>query len=80
MNLFDIPSTILDKLNTVMANFFWGYSKDKKQAHWLKWNKITKLKEEVGLGIWELKDNMHATRIKLAWRITQQPSIWTDLL
>lgn len=38
----------IDKLN---RNFIWGSSENKKKIHFIGCNKITKAKEEGGLGI-----------------------------
>jgi hypothetical protein len=48
--------------------------------HWIKWGRIYKPKEEVGLGIKNFTENMLAIKLKLAWRVENHQNIWTELV
>ncbi|XP_039003298.1 uncharacterized protein LOC120130004 [Hibiscus syriacus] len=55
MSLFKLPVVVRKKLKSIMANFLWGSSAEKKRFHWVNWNTICKNKELGELGISDLK-------------------------
>lgn len=68
----------IDKLN---RNFIWGSSENKKKIHLIGCNKITKAKEEGGLGIQAAKPKNTAILAKLNWRFhSEKSSLWVRVL
>ena len=50
MNYFRIPKSWCDEVNSLIAQYWWGQTSDKRKMHWLKWDKLCTAKEEGGLG------------------------------
>ena len=46
-----LPNKVLDGIDKVNRNFLWGSVDNKRKMHWVGWNKITRPKEEGGLGL-----------------------------
>ncbi|KAJ8442140.1 hypothetical protein Cgig2_011330 [Carnegiea gigantea] len=61
-----IPTSILNKLNTLIMNFFWQNSQEKPSIHWTK-------QETCGLGIQNLTKWNQELLMKQAWRIHTNP-------
>lgn len=52
-----------------------------KKMHWVAWAKVTKLKEEGGLGIQSARGRNLALLTKLNWRFqTEGESVWAKVL
>ncbi|XP_058080640.1 uncharacterized protein LOC131228795 [Magnolia sinica] len=62
-----VPVYVIHKLESLFANFIWGWAEGKKKLHWRSWAEICVPKEEGGLGIRRLHDVMTAFRTKMAW-------------
>ncbi|XP_075673848.1 uncharacterized protein LOC142643189 [Castanea sativa] len=45
------PGRILEGIDRVNHNFLWGTSDSVKKIHWVGWQKVTKPKDEGGLGL-----------------------------
>ena len=46
-----LPSKVLDGIDRVNRNFLWGSIKNKGKMHWVGWKKVTRPKDEGGLGL-----------------------------
>lgn len=46
-----LPNKVLDGIYRVNRNFLWGSVENKRTMHWVGWNKVTRPKEEGGLGL-----------------------------
>lgn len=68
MQCVALPSKILQGIDRLSRNFLWGSSESKKKLHLIGWNKITKPKEEGGLGIQAAKPKNTTLLAKLNWR------------
>ena len=76
-----LPSRILDGLDRVNQNFLWGSSEATKKIHWVGWDKVTKSKEERGLGLQSAKGKNIAILFKLNWRFhTKKEAPWVRVL
>ena len=42
---------VLDGIDQVNRNFLWSTTKNQRRMHWVGWQKVTRTKEEGGLGI-----------------------------
>ena len=62
-------------------NFLWGSIESIKKIHWVGWEKVTKLKEEGGLGLQIAKGRNVAFLSKLNWRFhTEGEAPWVNFL
>ena len=51
MQINMLPNKVLDGIYRVNRNFLWGSVENKRKMHWVGWNKVTRPKEEGGLGL-----------------------------
>ena len=76
-----LPSRILDGIDRVNCNFLWGSSDSLKKIHWIGWQKVTKSKEERGLGLQAAKGRNLALLVKLNWRFHTEGDVpWVQVL
>ncbi|KAE8659133.1 Mannose-P-dolichol utilization defect 1 protein [Hibiscus syriacus] len=75
LSIFRIPSSVLNKLNSIMASFLWGGASDKKNIHWIKWDLVCKPKKLGGLGIPNLLLN-RALLGKWVWKFAAEKNSW----
>ena len=76
-----LPKKLLDNLDRVNRNFLWGSTDDAKKVHWVGWHKVTKSKEEGGLGIQSSKGRNQALLAKLNWRFQlEKDALWVKVL
>ena len=68
MQCSQLPGRILNGLDRVNRNFLWRSSDTVKRIHWVGWDKVTKPKEEGGLGLQSAKGRNVAILAKLNWR------------
>ena len=68
MQCAHLPSKILEGLDKVNRNFLWGSINTIRRIHWVGWDKVTKPKEEGGLGLQSAKGRNVALHSKLNWR------------
>ena len=60
---------ILEGIDWVNRNFLWGSSEVAKKIHWVGWQKVTKPKDEGGLGLQTMKGRNISLLAKLNWRL-----------
>ena len=76
-----LPRNILEGIDRVNHNFLWGTSDSAKKIHWLGWQKVTKLKDEGGLGLQIAKGRNVSLLAKLNWRLsTEKEALWGKVL
>lgn len=51
MMMNSIPKSCIDELHKVQKIFIWGDSDDNRKYHAMKWDTVTKMKKEGGLGL-----------------------------
>ena len=72
---------ILSGIDKVNRNFLWGSLDAGWKIHWVGWQKVTKPKEEGGLGFQTAKGRNTALLAKLNWRFhSDQDALWTRVL
>ena len=71
-----LPNKISEGIDRVNRNFLWGSTDSVKKMHWVGWGKITRPKNEGGLGIQAAKGRNLALLFKLNWRFhTEKESL-----
>ncbi|KAL0013397.1 hypothetical protein SO802_000466 [Lithocarpus litseifolius] len=76
-----LPNKVLEGIDRVNRNFLWGSVENKRKMHWVGWNKVTKLKEEGGLGLQTAKGRNTTLLTKLNWRFhTEDKAPWAKVL
>ncbi|KAK6153170.1 hypothetical protein DH2020_012809 [Rehmannia glutinosa] len=74
MSCFRLPDGIIDKIQSMTANYYWSRSANGKKMHWVFWKKIASDKALGGLGYRHLRAFNLALLVKQAWKIIMQPS------
>ena len=68
-------------MDRVNRNFLWGSTNTVKKIHWVGWEKVTKPKEEGGLGLQTAKGRNVDLLSKLNWRFhTEGEAPWAKVL
>lgn len=81
MQCTQLPRRILEEIDRVNRNFLWGFLDSIRKMHWIGWKKVTKPKEEGGLGLQTAKGQNIALLAKLDWRLTtQKEALWAKVL
>lgn len=65
---------VIDELNSLIANFWWGSSSNGKKLHRLSWRKLCASKFEGGIGFKSIGEFNQAMVEKQVWRIIQNPN------
>ena len=50
MSIFKIPKAVGDSINSTLAKYYRGQTKDEKKIHWINWKKLCTQKEKGGMG------------------------------
>ncbi|CAN1152609.1 Uncharacterized mitochondrial protein AtMg00310 [Linum perenne] len=75
MGTYMIPITTLDRINSLMANFWWGQTEEKKKIHWIEWKKLCTPKDKGGLGFKDFSKFNQALLAKQGLRIINNPEL-----
>ena len=72
---------VLEGTDRVNKNFMWGSTEDKGKMHWVGWKKVTRSKEEGGLGVQSAKGRNTVLLAKLNWRFhSEDKAPWAKVL
>ena len=76
-----LPKKLLDDIDRVNHNFLWGSLDSSKRTHWVGWHKVTKAKDQGGLGIQSARGRNQALLAKLNWRFRmEKDALWAKVL
>lgn len=56
MGIFKIPKALCDTINSTLAKYWWGQTKNEKKIHWINWKKLCDPKERGGMGFKDIHD------------------------
>ncbi|GJZ38019.1 RNA-directed DNA polymerase, eukaryota, reverse transcriptase zinc-binding domain protein [Tanacetum coccineum] len=81
LSIFRAPESVLQDLERIRANFFWGGNKDKNKMAWVKWPIILNSFDKGGLNIGSLKAFNLALLQKWRWRLLSSPNaLWVQVI
>ena len=71
MSMFKISKKICDDINSMLAKYWWGQTRNEKKIHSIKWEKLCKSKEKEGMGFIDIHAFNLVVLAKQAWRLNQ---------
>ncbi|GJV68126.1 RNA-directed DNA polymerase, eukaryota, reverse transcriptase zinc-binding domain protein [Tanacetum coccineum] len=75
------PESVLNDLERIRSNFFWGGNQDGKKMAWVKWSIILNSYDNRGLNIGSLKAFNLALLQKWRWRLFTSPNdLWVKVV
>ena len=74
MQCFTILISILNEVERMYKNFFWGQKENEKKLAWISWHKLYESKQNGGLGMRNLPAFNRAILAKQAGRIIKFPN------
>ena len=72
MGIFKISKALCDTINSTLAKYWWGQTKNEKKIHWINWKKLCNPKEMGGMGFRDIHALNLALLEKQAWRLIHQ--------
>ncbi|GJR36519.1 RNA-directed DNA polymerase, eukaryota, reverse transcriptase zinc-binding domain protein [Tanacetum coccineum] len=79
--IFRAPESVLNDLERIRSNFFWGGNQDGKKMAWVKWPIILNSYDNGGLNIGSLKAFNLALLQKWRWRLFTSPNdLWVKVV
>ncbi|KAJ9565769.1 hypothetical protein OSB04_001735 [Centaurea solstitialis] len=80
-SLFRAPSKVINTLERIRRQFFWGSSVNKKKIDWVAWNTVMASKNHGGLGLESLKAQNLSLLCKWWWRYrTEKQVLWNKVI
>ncbi|GJS31041.1 hypothetical protein Tco_0491661 [Tanacetum coccineum] len=78
---FKAPVTIINKLESICRNFFWGGNSDDGKIAWVAWEKVLAPHDQGGLNIRSLKIFNQAMLAKWWWRfVNEENALWRKII
>lgn len=73
MNCFQLPMELCSDIDSMVARFWWGSTKDKRKLSWVAWRKMTSSKKSGGMGFQVLHLFNQGLLANKVWKIVQRP-------
>ncbi|GJZ60788.1 RNA-directed DNA polymerase, eukaryota, reverse transcriptase zinc-binding domain protein [Tanacetum coccineum] len=81
LSIFRASESVLNDLERIRSNFFWGGNQDGKKMAWVKWSIILNSYDNIGLNIGSLKSFNLALLQKWRWRLfTSLNDLWVKVV
>ncbi|KAL4280566.1 hypothetical protein GQ457_03G000290 [Hibiscus cannabinus] len=81
LSILQLPSSVYKKLQSLMSNFLWGSSSEKRKIHWMKWTDICCPKFLGGLGVIDPKFQNRALLGKWVWKFAnEKDNLWQQII
>ena len=72
MGIFKILKALCDTINSTLAKYWWGQTKNEKKIHWINWKKLCNPKEMGGMGFRDIHALNLALLAKQTWWLIHQ--------
>nr|GEV11062.1 RNA-directed DNA polymerase, eukaryota, reverse transcriptase zinc-binding domain protein [Tanacetum cinerariifolium] len=81
MSIFKVLIGVLNNLESIRRNFFYGVDGSDRKLAWIGWNMVLTSKKNGGLGVSSFFAHNHALLFKWVWRfLTDGSSLWTRFI
>ncbi|GKA55617.1 hypothetical protein Tco_0754689 [Tanacetum coccineum] len=81
MSIFKVPIGVLNYLESIRRNFFYGVDGSDRKLAWIGWNIVLTSKKNGGLGVSSFFAHNRALLFKWVWRfLTDGSSLWTRFI
>lgn len=77
---FDLPKTVLHRIDAIYSNFLWGDIDNKHKYHLINWKNCYFRTQEGGIGVRNLDDLNEAFAMKLWWRFRTSTTLWANFV
>ncbi|XP_055802719.1 uncharacterized protein LOC129871761 [Solanum dulcamara] len=74
------PATTIKQIQSITANFFWGWKNERRKYHWSSWKNLSYPYEEGGIGVRLISDVAKSFQYKQWWIFRTKNSLWSEFL
>jgi hypothetical protein len=67
--LASISPSPYEEISAMICRYWWSQQDEKNQCHWIGWEKMTRAKQDVGMGFRELHIFNLAMLARQSWRM-----------
>nr|GEX60484.1 RNA-directed DNA polymerase, eukaryota, reverse transcriptase zinc-binding domain protein [Tanacetum cinerariifolium] len=81
ISIFKVPSSVLQRLESIRSHFFKGHDLGSNKASWVKWSSVLTPKEKGGLEVSSLYALNRGLLFKWVWKFyAQKSSLWARVI